>query len=376
MERLSKKPSILAVCGDPGGARALLPVLQQLKHDDRIVLTCAAYRQGWSILAAAGFEVVALNEDRSDAQAAMQLLVTTKASLLLAATSVNGADWEKVFIASARAQGIASVGVLDFWSNYLPRFSSTGGQLDCLPDRLAVMDARAVTELTAIGVPTASLVVTGQPAFDALETERSAFTPAVRARTRAHLGLQAGEKLVLFVSQPFRQLTGTGLASLGFDEQSVWTAVLQCLPNLGRTARVTLAIRPHPRESLEWFQPASGPGWRTVLARESEAHELVLSADLVVGMNSVLLLEASGLGCVVVSLQPDLRGPDPLPTNASGASHAVFESAAIPSTLARMLFDESARQTLLARAAGLRPAATATRQVVELLYSMLPANTA
>src|SRR5262249_50098466 len=81
-----------------------------------------------------------------------------------------------------------------------------------LPDRIAVMDTSARSEMIAEGIPADRAFVTGQPRFDELDPCRSHFSPQRRAELRARLGIVPDEKLVLFASQPSSVLLGTNPA--------------------------------------------------------------------------------------------------------------------------------------------------------------------
>jgi len=91
-----------------------------------------------------------------------------------------------------------------------------------------------------------------------------------------------------------------------------------------------------------------------------------MSADLVVGMNSVLLLEACHLGCIVVSVQPGLIGDDSLPTNKMGASHAVYKADLIRKSLEECLLNSVTRESMLSRGASLHSDDGAARRVATL----------
>jgi hypothetical protein len=67
-------------------------------------------------------------------------------------------DLEKQFIAQARDRRVPSVTVLDFWMNYAPRFADADGELSCMPDRIAVMDEQARSEMRAAGFESARIV--------------------------------------------------------------------------------------------------------------------------------------------------------------------------------------------------------------------------
>jgi hypothetical protein len=95
-----------------------------------------------------------------------------------------------------------------------------------------------------------------------------------------------------------------------------------------------------------------------------------MAADLVVGMTTVLLVEACLLGSIVLSLQPGLRLPEALPTNRWGASRAVYRESEIAEAVASLLFDENAREELAARARQTRFDSNATGQVISLVEKM------
>jgi hypothetical protein len=96
-----------------------------------------------------------------------------------------------------------------------------------------------------------------------------------------------------------------------------------------------------------------------------------MTSDLVIGMTTVLLVEACYLGCHVVSLQSGLKQPDILPTNRIGLSRAVYHEDEAREALEQMLFDDGVRQQFRSRLDGLRRDAGAAQRVVALIDQML-----
>lgn len=368
-------PVIVAVAGDAGGASALAPVIQHLRAAGRGV-AALAYRQAPAVWAEQGlaFEPVA---EGTDEAAAGRRLRAARAGLLLAGTSVNGCDLERRFVAAARRCGLPSLAVLDFWSNYRERFADAKGDLADLPDRIAVMDEFARQEMIAEGFEPGRLAVTGQPAFDKLE-EFGCPSPRRRAALRGELGLGERDRLVFFASQPLADLYGHDASNPlfpGYTEHTVLRALLDALQGIaGRhPERLALVVRPHPRERPGNLRvPADGP-LRVRVEANGNRWAAALAADLVVGMTTVMLVEACLLGCVVLSLQPGLRIPDPLPTTRFGASAAVYTEGEIEAAVERLLFDPEARAAAVGRTArlGFEPGATA--RVIGLIDAMLPA---
>lgn len=326
--------TILCVAGDPGGAAALAPVIQIL--DARLPLQLAAYKQALALWRLNSENVCDLGDSPSLEDAA-RFLMRVQPALIVTATSVNGVDWECYLLQAARQLKIPALSILDFWSNYSRRFSLKM-PLDSLPQQICVMDARAVGEMRAEGFPEEMLLITGQPALDA------ATEPLPAAQLLAARNVwPAKDRRLLFVSQPLSALYGGPeecLATLGYNEQSVLSLVESVVTQLvDQGCALSLKILPHPRESAKNFVAAG-----FAVAKGFSAKVIVQAADIVIGMNSMLLLEAAAAGCVVVSVQPNLQRPDSLGINQSGVIVPVYHEAQLLPVLTSLLGDSELYQ--------------------------------
>ena len=165
---------------------------------------------------------------------------------------------------------------------------------------------------------------------------------------------KADDLLVVFVSQPLRRLSGEcndDPRFLGFDEESVLSSVITSLGTTsGKTDRcITLLIRPHPRDRTAWSRDDGAPGVKVLVSTSGDGRDDVMASDLVVGMNSILLVEACYLGGIVLSVQPELRRVDTLPTNRSGASVGVYREEDIDPAIESLLLDAEVRCAAAAR---------------------------
>jgi UDP-N-acetylglucosamine 2-epimerase len=238
------------------------------------------------------------------------------------------------------------------------------------------MDSLARDQMVDEGFPLGRLRITGQPAFDNLAHFQSQFTDSRRSQLRARLEVADEDLLVVFVSQPLAEFYGSDPSHPshpGYDERKVLQLLIETLERLSTetTSKIALAIRPHPRESAEGFVGVSSQQIQIVLAREENAHELVLSADLVTGMSSALLIEACYLGCVTVSVQPGLRSRDVLPTNASDVSRAVYRPADLPPVLRQFLMGSGIRDAVRKRLKTFQNDGRATQRVIDLAFELL-----
>lgn len=363
------------VAGDAGGASAVIPVVEILLSQPGYRVHSLLYREAQRVWARRGLPFEPLDESTATQDAA-QMLTKSCADFLLTGTSYNGIDLEKKFITAARKLGVPSLAVLDFWSNYAARFSGPEGALAHLPNRIAVMDARAHDEMVAAGFDARQLVVTGQPALDDLIRYKETVTDERRATLRAALGIQEEDRLVLFASQPLAAVFGDNSESLlylGYTEITVLDAIVRSLESIAQrnAQRITLLIRPHPRERGEDFEHRRSDSIRILVKSDGDSRELVLASDLVTGMTTMLLVEACFLGVPVVSLQPGLRTTDPLPTNRTGLSRPVYSTSEFESVIEDLLFDESVRQKAIANLAQSEPPEGAAQHVARVIGSML-----
>lgn len=364
---ISSLPRLVAICGDPGGANAVAPVIELLRAEGKVSVTALAYLQAVTLWSKRGIQFDTINGETGDDDI-LKLLNEPKANLLLTGTSVNRFELEKRFIEAARQLDIPSMSVLDFWSNYALRFSDDAGDLRYLPDRIAVMDALARDEMVADGIVDSSIVITGHPALDSLAKHRHAFTQERKAVVRQDFGVAADAWLVLYASQPpifFEQ--DDSVPPPWLDRLRTVNALLGPLASLAkeRGKSATLLIRPHPRESGEIYRDLAHDTVRIVVSGAGDSRDLALAADIVVGMNTMFLVEARHLGRPTLSIRLALPLPDDFPPNRSGTIRAVYRVEGIATALEELLGGLAQGLPLL------EAPDNASRNVAQLLYSML-----
>lgn len=300
-------PVLLFAAADPGGANAVLPVAR--------------------LLAGRGAAVVILDHGFLGRNAPPELVrmpVPEGGTLgaWLRCAGIGGLCFgtslaDRLPLALARAAGeagVAVVCVLDNWMNYRRRLEMDGGPF-LTPDIYAVMDDKARDEAVAEGVPPACLRVTGHPGLAGLAQEIAAAGPDWRRQVRAELGLGGdGRQLIAFIGEPVARDQGTGPETpgwRGYTERDVLT--LLCGQLQGRAESLDVAVVPHPRDDVAELEDL----WQTCrgrlgggVVRGIGGRQVVLAADRVAGMASVLLYEGWLQGKPVLSLQPGLVRAD------------------------------------------------------------------
>lgn len=371
------KFNICTISGDPGGANAIAPVIELLLQEKKVNLVNYAYNQAAGILNRRELSYVTL-PNQVDAEWIKKTFESFQPDFLLTATSHNSHNWEKYFISTARELGVESMSVLDYWSNYKIRFSDHKDELIYLPDRIAVMDERAKQEMIEAGIPSDCIMIAGQPAFDALAEQRKKFTPIKKQTVRQYLGVAKNSLIVMFASQPLKKFYGNqgDQGYLGYDEDIVLKNLIQSLEVISqnRHQQICLLICPHPRENPEDYVGYKSDVISIIVKTGGDNRKYAMSADLVTGMSTALLMEAAYLNCVVLSLQPGLIGADTLPTNHSGTSVAVYCVDEILPQVNRYLLDETARLRLLQKQIKLAHSFNATRCIVDYIYAKIDAK--
>ena len=368
-----KKPAVLFVCGDPGGAMAVTPVMEALVSDGLVLVQALAYGETVDVWAAKGMPFGELAEGLTY-EHILAKLQTLNPCLVVTGTSINAEEYEKVCIAAAQELGIPSLAVLDFWANYRYRFSDGNDNFCYLPDKIAIMDQLAFDEMAAAGFPTDRLQITGQPAFDDLTVVRDGFSN--RSETRKQLAIADEDLMVVFYSQPFSALFGSDERSAnypGYDEFSALKGLLHALEEIAlRTGRIIhLVIAPHMREALEKFAQVKGKHVRVVVDNTIDSRHLTLSANLVTGMTSTRLVEACYLRQVVLSLQPGLNKEDTLFINRQGFAIGVYDEEDISAKVSMYLLNEVDKKAQIERLKAFSASPNATQQVKEFIYKMI-----
>ena len=353
--------TIYSICGDPGGAAALAPVIAALRPYVRTQSFC--YRQARDVFKRRGLEYSDLIE--SDVAVRTSIL-DCDPSFILLGTSVNGGNWELAALESGLS--LPSLAILDFWSNYSARFALPSGTL-VMPDNIAVMDEHARQEMVSEGFPPNRLIVTGQPAFDDLGSDprRLALLASVGS---LQAEISSSELLrVVFVSQPVI----LGVSARSFSKSNVLPQLVEKLEviSVSSNRNVELVIRPHPREADDDFSWVCSSRIAIKVDRSGDARDAVAQSSVVVGMDSALLLEACALGCIVLSIQLGAGAEDALPTNRMGLSQRITSIEEVECGLRQALFDASYRRIFRERCAAWSLDASATSNIVTHILNTL-----
>jgi hypothetical protein len=298
--------TLLLFAEDAGAAAFIAPLIQPLRDaglNIRVYATATASNR----LKEWGIEYHLLKSTDS----AQELL--SDVDLVATGTAINARTMGLALIDEARLRGIPSVGLVDSHQHMEWRFR--GETLDPLahrPDWVLLPDSAAHDHARELGFPLDGLVICGHPSLDRVRAlaQDPAVTNSAQIKRR-DLTNGLAEPIVLFVTEPSVNVYGgsferdpaytlPGRPNRKFRTDIVLDEFLDAIAKLQMP--VCTVLRPHPATSDPEISAHVGLFDR--LDRSADVHSLVLAADLVVGMTSILLVESVLMGRPTLSIVP------------------------------------------------------------------------
>lgn len=336
-------PRILLLARDPGGANTILALVTALQDKGYELLLYGKdaalnrYRhfglEGQDISLAAGVIDVDFWQERLDIDQPDFII-----------TGTSGDDFSERYLwEAARSKGVPSFAILDQWINFGLRFSPYNlnekdeyerkRQHPYLPDHIMVMDEEARQDMIQAGIPADRVLVSGQPYFDLIARQCGQDNSRLIMETKAALQVKADEYVVVFVSESISQdyrVEPGDEPYWGYDEISILTEVVQALIPLGREAAIHLLIKKHPLERSDNYlkilnSTDCGNLRYQVVEGNLDPWSVILAADLVCGMSSMLLLESILLGKPTLSVQIGLSRDNPLVLDKKGVLASILD---------------------------------------------------
>lgn len=335
--------SIVFFAEDPGAVNFVGPVAAHLGQIEVRVLSAGS---ATGLLRNYGIEPTEVGNDSE----AVAFLKGSQASCVVVGTSENLDSPAFALVQAARSLGCPSVGLVDFAANAAHRFRGhTSDPLAYAPDWLLVPDEWTASEYLALGFPRRQMRVVGHPQYDAALRAKEQFDAIGKAALKERLLPQAGERpVVVFVSEvstgleptQYRRSKDYSLTGRGDADERTEIVLQEVLDAFAAIAAESgeqpyLTLRRHPKEPdshlhayLHGFDFVSGGG---------SPLELIYIADLVIGMSSLLLMEAFLMQVPVLSVLPRSCERDWLPITRTGVVPCVTERADLHAELRRFL---------------------------------------
>jgi len=346
-EKPDTRADILFYLEDPGAANFVLDFPAAFRARD---LDCrlAAAGPARRFLEERGLDFLPIDGEGA-AAAALQRLNPKVVGL----GTADRPDALNLFLADhCRASGIPTIGFLDGYGNLERRFGGASGcPLAHAPDWILTPNVRTRAAYLAFGYSPERVLDLGHPALERTARERETLSGIDRNSLRARLFPDAppGAPIVVFAAEvshtpdpaqyrrtPDYTLEGRGRFSR--RTEIVLEEVLDALDALRAAPGGPdpfLVLRLHPKNRREEFAPFLDRIGQ--VSQGGSAHQLVFAADAVIGMTSLLLLEAAYLGRPVLAVVPRASEMDWLWSIAAGITPCATSRAEVAAGTAALL---------------------------------------
>lgn len=276
---------IMFFAHDPGGANAILPLIEPLKKEHEVFV----FAKG-----------PALSKLPGSREPDQDVLKNIMPDFLITGTSANDKT-EKRLWQESKTFGVKSLAILDHWINYGIRFSKYGlseidkfdKKCEFLPDYIIVMDEFAKQEMATDGVPAEIIYSLGNPHFEQLISDSKKVN-----NVRSNFANE-NEFLITFASEPYTEDYGIG------NEKKVLTDLIEIVKN----QNVKILVKLHPKEDFSKYAEFEKFD-NVVLDKNTQPIEAIMASDLIISMTSMFLIEGMILDKNILSYQPDEINPD------------------------------------------------------------------
>ncbi len=319
---------------DPGGANVIAAFLHGAPELAPLAEPVWTLPVSASRFAERGIAARCFSQDRCEPEAAKAWADQPRPSALVTGTSM-GVQLEAILWRLAEADAVPTLAWLDQWTNLECRFQA--GR----PGWVAAIDTEQRGDLMALGFKADRVLIAGQPYLS--------FLGAPAESKFEDKPLPSTVRALLYVSEPYSRDYALGLQdSIGFDEFDVFDVIYETATQaleISRDLRIDLAIKLHPYEGADPYcrrltelsrQPRLN---LRLIGGDKSGQEAVGSSDIVVGVSSILLLEAMLLGKPTLSLRPGLIGPDPFAPSRYGNCLYANDNEGVAALLTSALLD-------------------------------------
>ncbi|TMO63261.1 hypothetical protein [Pseudoalteromonas aurantia] len=302
---MSHQHTILLFSIDPGGANSIGILAHELSKTANIVCfakeaACSHLKHNFPQI---NVTLLSNKHDQYSKTTYLQLLATIKPNVVF--TDTTGRDYSNRSLWRAcKDFGIPSIAILDQWMNYALRFLKQHETYQgcmayttddfILPTAIVTMDCSAKLQMVKEGLPENIIHPLGSPYYESLKSK------PVKNKTQKKKAIT-----ILFASEPITAVYGHKLGKKihGYTEQTIIKTLCQSITKQAKQQHFSVIIRPHPRESQRRYNRLIKSYHFASLCSKRSVQESIQSADIVLGMSSTMLLEASLQNKPILSIQ-------------------------------------------------------------------------
>ena len=281
---MKRKFKIIFSAEQKGGFDIFLPVIKRIQNNKKIDVFL--FLDNKKIYEFAKKQKIECNLLANTSQKKINGIVK-KINPDIVFTDTNDTDFDfsidKKFIKSAKKFNKPTVSIIDFWVNYKERF---GEKLEYLPDNILAIDRKMKEDLSSIGIPANIIKITGSPRFDK-------FFEIKKTKEK--------KNVIVFYSQPLFEKKP--------NEIEIFRDIISALEKIYPEKEIIIKFHPtregNKKDRKKYDTIIKNSILKIKKAEKNiEAEDLSKKAELVIGINSVALIDAVLMGKRVISYQP------------------------------------------------------------------------
>lgn len=339
-----RKPHILLFVEDPGAANYIQYLPDKLEQSGS---QCSILADGYAKKFLDDRKIS--YEPLEKTTSAHSILERSYPDILILGTSSNPDTYAFRMLTSARAMNIKSIGIVDNLSNAKFRFRGRSNDpLKYAPDWIVVPDHPTMQVFESLGFPSSSIRQCGHPQYDYAVRVSENWNSGDRDvfQNKFFPGIAKERKIFLFASTPFTGInphflqyspdfTLKGRAKSRFETEVVLEEFLDVVNTL--KPKPFLVLRIHPKQKPEDFLRYIDEF--DLVSSGGSALELLYASDLIVGLPTMLLVEAVLLGKKTLAISANPKRTSALPTIRMGLTPCVFTREQLRSFLTNLLYN-------------------------------------
>ncbi|MBU4462040.1 hypothetical protein KKD91_03180 [Patescibacteria group bacterium] len=217
-----------------------------------------------------------------------------------------GLSIDKKFINIAKELRKPTISIVDSWMSYRERF---GKKLEYLPNKIFVIDEKMEDDLHKIGIPKDKVEITGSPRFDKFSEIKNT---------------KKTKNLIIFNSQPIPKKEK-------LNEVKIFRDIVKALEKIHPKKKIIITFHPTreiDKKDRNKYDNIIENSQLTITkaGKDEETDKLNRKAELVMGIHSIALFDASLIKKRVLSYQPGKNiKDDKLQSNKYGWSVPVYK---------------------------------------------------
>jgi hypothetical protein len=343
------RKKVLIFSRDPGGANAVIQLIDPLLekgYDVEVYGKDAAisvYKKFYNL-----YKDISKELDNINLETICTFIKRIAPDFIITGTSSDDFTERYIWTVS-ETMGIPAFAVLDQWINYSLRFKNTSciGEF-YLPTKIFIMDEYAQNEMCKEGIDKDRIVVTGQPFFEYVRKNKFKFDSGQIEKFKEEIVGSKNTLLFVFVSQPISTLCLLNEMEedyWGYTEKDIFLKVIRCLEKIcnGSDKNIMLVIRMHPKDKIDNYADIINKNCtnvRCIFDNEFDSNLLLMASDLIIGMYSMLLLEAAILDRKFISVQIGLKRENPLILDRIGINKSILTKNELEEVLYNTIFND------------------------------------